>query len=210
MNELKFNEAGLIPAIVQDAGSGQVLMLAYMNSESLQKTIDSGETWFFSRSRGKLWHKGETSGHTQKVVNIRYDCDCDALLLQVEQHGPACHTGAAGCFYRTLWGVDASARADFLFELERIIGARKAERPKGSYVAGLFDKGVDRILKKVGEEAGEVIIAAKNEDRSELIYEAGDLMFHLLVLLAAKDVSVTEVLSELARRHMKRKEESDD
>jgi phosphoribosyl-AMP cyclohydrolase / phosphoribosyl-ATP pyrophosphohydrolase len=210
MRELKFNEAGLIPAIVQDAGSGQVLMLAYMNSESLQKTIDSGETWFFSRSRSTLWHKGETSGHTQKVVNIRYDCDCDALLLQVEQRGPACHTGAAGCFYRTLWGEDVFAHADFLFELERIIGSRRAERPQGSYVAGLFDKGLDRILKKVGEEAGEVIIASKNEDRSELIYEAGDLMFHLLVLLAAKGVSVTEVLAELARRHSNRKEENDD
>ncbi|MBS4022189.1 MAG: bifunctional phosphoribosyl-AMP cyclohydrolase/phosphoribosyl-ATP diphosphatase HisIE [Dethiobacter sp.] len=206
MTELKYNEAGLIPAIVQDVGSGRVLMLAYMNSESLQKTKETGETWFFSRSRNQLWHKGVTSGHTQEVVGIRYDCDCDALLVQVKQQGPACHTGAVSCFYRTLPGQEEHLACDFLFELERIIDNRKVQKPEGSYVAGLFAKGLDRILKKVGEEAGEVIIAAKNEDKNELVYEAGDLLFHLLVLLSQKGVSLSEVLAELERRHSQRNE----
>ena len=201
IKNLKFDEKGLIPAVVQDAQTGRVLMLAYMNEESLTKTVQSGETWFFSRSRNELWHKGATSGHIQTVRRIDYDCDGDTLLVQVEQKGAACHTGAATCFYQSLSGGEYLDEGNFLPELERIIAERKVNKPEGSYVATLFDKGLDRILKKVGEEAGEVIIAAKNEDRDELIYESGDLLFHLLVLLAEKDVAVAEVLSELARRH---------
>ncbi|MCW3491286.1 bifunctional phosphoribosyl-AMP cyclohydrolase/phosphoribosyl-ATP diphosphatase HisIE [Dethiobacter alkaliphilus] len=201
ITNLKFDQNGLIPAVVQDAETGRVLMLAYMNEESLKKTVETGETWFFSRSRNELWHKGATSGHIQKVRRIDFDCDKDALLVQVEQTGAACHTGAATCFYQSLSGAQNLDTGNFLPELERIIAERKVNKPEGSYVAKLFDKGLDRILKKVGEEAGEVIIAAKNEDRNELIYESGDLIFHLLVLLAEKDVAVSEVLSELARRH---------
>jgi phosphoribosyl-ATP pyrophosphohydrolase/phosphoribosyl-AMP cyclohydrolase len=171
-----------------------------MNADSLKKTLETGETWFYSRSRSELWHKGATSGHIQTVKRIDYDCDGDALLVQVEQHGGACHTGAASCFYRTLSG-EAPVSVNFLAELERIIAGRKIAKPAGSYTVKLFDGGLDRILKKVGEEAGEVIIAAKNQDRNELIYETGDLLFHLLVLLAQKDVALSEVLKELASRH---------
>lgn len=201
MTKLKFDDKGLVPAVVQDVHTGRVLMLAYMNEESLKKTIESGQTWFFSRSRQELWHKGATSGHIQMVKRIDYDCDGDALLVQVEQVGGACHTGASTCFYRTLSGETMAPADNFLAELERIIAERKVNKPEGSYVATLFDKGLDKILKKIGEEAGEVIIAAKNEDRSELIYESGDLLFHLLVLLAEKDVALSEVLCELAGRH---------
>jgi phosphoribosyl-AMP cyclohydrolase / phosphoribosyl-ATP pyrophosphohydrolase len=201
MTNLKFDRDGLIPAVVQDVFTGKVLMLAYMNSESLKKTLETGETWFYSRSRQELWHKGATSGHIQTVKRIDYDCDGDALLVQVEQVGGACHTGSSSCFYRTLSGDDTPVADHFLTELERIIAERKANRPAGSYVAGLFEKGLDRILKKVGEEAGEVIIAAKNPDRNELIYESGDLLFHLLVLLAEKEVALGEVVKELQRRH---------
>ncbi|MDW7685098.1 MAG: bifunctional phosphoribosyl-AMP cyclohydrolase/phosphoribosyl-ATP diphosphatase HisIE [Bacillota bacterium] len=200
MTTLKFDKAGLIPAVIQDVQTGRVLMLAYMNEESLKKTMETGQTWFYSRSRNELWHKGATSGHIQTVRRIDYDCDGDALVVHVEQTGSACHTGAATCFYRSLSDGDTKTE-HFLAELERIIAERKINRPEGSYVAGLFAKGLDRILKKVGEEAGEVIIAAKNEDRKELIYESGDLLFHLLVLLAQKDVALSEVLSELSRRH---------
>lgn len=201
MTELKYNENGLIPAIVQDVLTGKVLMLAYMNEESLKRTMETGETWFYSRSRRQLWHKGETSGHIQKVRRIDYDCDGDALLVAVEQNGAACHTGAASCFFRSLPGAEGEVGKNFLVELEEIISARKVMKPEGSYVAGLFDRGLDRILKKVGEEAGEVIIAAKNEDRYELIYETGDLLFHVLVLLVQKEVALSEVLAELSRRH---------
>ena len=187
---LKFDQAGLIPAIVQDLHTGRVLMLAYMNEESLNKTLASGETWFYSRSRQELWHKGASSGHTQTVKRIDYDCDGDALLVYVEQKGGACHTGATGCFYRTLTGEAVAVGQQFLPELEQIIAERKFNRPPGSYVSKLLNGGLDRILKKVAEEAGEVIIAAKNADREELIYECGDLLFHLLVLLAAQDVSL--------------------
>jgi phosphoribosyl-ATP pyrophosphohydrolase/phosphoribosyl-AMP cyclohydrolase len=207
VQKLMYDENGLIPAIIQDARDGRVLMLAYMNEEALQKTLEAGETWFYSRSRRKLWHKGETSGHTQAVRSIAYDCDADALLIQVEQKGSACHTGAASCFYRKLHMRGAVPEGSFLPELERIIAERKAEMPEGSYVAGLFRQGLDRILKKIAEEAGEVIIAAKNEEGNELIYECGDLLFHLLVLLAAKNITLAEISSELARRHRPDKSE---
>lgn len=201
MTKLKFAENGLLPVVVQDARTDRVLMLAYMNEEALQKTIATGQTWFYSRSRQELWHKGATSGHFQFVKRIDYDCDGDALLVQAEQVGFACHTGAASCFHRTLSGDESPVTATFLLELEQVIAERKATKPSDSYVAKLFAQGLDKILKKVGEEAGEVIIAAKNQDRTELIYESSDLLFHLLVLLAEKNVTLAEVLSELASRH---------
>ncbi|MBT9135794.1 MAG: Phosphoribosyl-AMP cyclohydrolase [Firmicutes bacterium] len=201
MTKLQFAENGLIPVVIQDALTERVLMLAYMNEEALQKTILTGQTWFYSRSRQELWNKGATSGHFQQVKRIDYDCDSDALLMRVEQVGNVCHTGATSCFYRTLFGDEFVVTANFLVELEQIIAERKVTKPAGSYTAKLFEQGLDRILKKIGEEAGEVIIAAKNQDRSELIYESSDLLFHLLVLLAEKNVALAEVLRELADRH---------
>ena len=192
---LRFDRDGLIPAIVQDVHSRQVLMLAYMNEESLQKTLATGQTWFYSRSRQELWHKGATSGHMQEVKRITYACDGDALLLEVEQPGGACHTGTVSCFFHTLAEIGEVPQENFLFVLENIIAQQKINRPTGSYTAKLFTGGWDRILKKIGEEAGEVIIAAKNRDRGELIYESGDLLFHLLVLFAEKWISLADVVA---------------
>lgn len=205
VEKLRFDEKGLIPVIVQDAGSKTVLTLAYMNEESLQKSLATKETWFWSRSRQQLWHKGETSGHTQRIVSMRYDCDGDALVVMVEPNGPACHTGAYSCFSQEVLTEtdDESVQADrfaILSELEELIAAREAERPEGSYTTYLFEKGVDKILKKVGEEAAEVIIAAKNRSREELRYEASDLIFHLMVLLREQKLPLDEVLTELQRR----------
>ncbi|MGK5510775.1 bifunctional phosphoribosyl-AMP cyclohydrolase/phosphoribosyl-ATP diphosphatase HisIE [Brevibacillus formosus] len=205
VEQLRFDEKGLIPVIVQDAGSKTVLTLAYMNEESLQKSLATKETWFWSRSRQQLWHKGETSGHTQRIVSMRYDCDGDALVVMVESNGPACHTGAYSCFSQEVFtDVDEEPvqvdRFVILSELEELIAAREAERPEGSYTTYLFEKGVDKILKKVGEEAAEVIIAAKNRSREELRYEASDLIFHLMVLLREQKLPLDEVLKELQRR----------
>ncbi|MBG9940440.1 bifunctional phosphoribosyl-AMP cyclohydrolase/phosphoribosyl-ATP diphosphatase HisIE [Brevibacillus formosus] len=205
VEKLRFDDKGLIPVIVQDAGSKTVLTLAYMNEESLQKSLATKETWFWSRSRQQLWHKGETSGHTQRIVSMRYDCDGDALVVMVEPNGPACHTGAYSCFSQeVLTDTDEEpVQADrfaILSELEELIAAREAERPEGSYTTYLFEKGVDKILKKVGEEAAEVIIAAKNRSREELRYEASDLIFHLMVLLREQKLPLDEVLTELQRR----------
>ncbi|NRS49330.1 bifunctional phosphoribosyl-AMP cyclohydrolase/phosphoribosyl-ATP diphosphatase HisIE [Brevibacillus sp. HB2.2] len=205
VEKLRFDEKGLIPVIVQDAGSKTVLTLAYMNEESLQKSLATKETWFWSRSRQQLWHKGETSGHTQRIVSMRYDCDGDALVVMVEPNGPACHTGAYSCFSQeVLTDTDDEPvqvdRFAILSELEELIAAREAERPEGSYTTYLFEKGVDKILKKVGEEAAEVIIAAKNRSREELRYEASDLIFHLMVLLREQKLPLDEVLTELQRR----------
>ncbi|MGF9910012.1 bifunctional phosphoribosyl-AMP cyclohydrolase/phosphoribosyl-ATP diphosphatase HisIE [Brevibacillus porteri] len=205
VEKLRFDEKGLIPVIVQDAGSKTVLTLAYMNEESLQKSLATKETWFWSRSRQQLWHKGETSGHTQRIVSMRYDCDGDALVVMVEPNGPACHTGAYSCFSQEVLtdADDEPVQADrfaILSELEELIAAREAERPEGSYTTYLFEKGVDKILKKVGEEAAEVIIAAKNRSREELRYEASDLIFHLMVLLREQKLPLGEVLTELQRR----------
>jgi phosphoribosyl-ATP pyrophosphohydrolase/phosphoribosyl-AMP cyclohydrolase len=213
MKQLKFNEQGLIPAIVQDVNSGQVLMMAYMNQEALDKTVASGQTWFYSRSRQCLWKKGETSGHIQAVQEIRYDCDQDTLLVLVEQTGAACHTGHYSCFYRTLDGQEKEpALFDaaqvyqgkegpaILLELMEVIRQRQKDRPEGSYTTYLFNEGIDKILKKVGEESAEVIIAAKNPDNSELIYEASDLIYHLLVLLVEKGIDITEIFTELRSR----------
>ncbi|MEH7772773.1 bifunctional phosphoribosyl-AMP cyclohydrolase/phosphoribosyl-ATP diphosphatase HisIE [Bacillus velezensis] len=198
-DELRFDEAGLIPAIVQDAASKEVLTLAYMNRESYEKTIETKETWFCSRSRGELWHKGATSGNTQKVKAIRYDCDQDALIVLAEPSGPACHKGSYSCFSSEK--ADAQDRFGILNELESVIAKRQAEMPDGAYTTYLFREGVDKILKKVGEEAAEVIIAAKNRDHEELKWEAADLLYHLLVLLREQSLPLDDVLDVLAKRH---------
>ncbi|AOU02455.1 bifunctional phosphoribosyl-AMP cyclohydrolase/phosphoribosyl-ATP diphosphatase HisIE [Bacillus velezensis] len=198
-DELRFDEAGLIPAIVQDAASKEVLTLAYMNRESYEKTIETKETWFYSRSRRELWHKGATSGNTQKVKAIRYDCDQDALVVLAEPSGPACHKGSYSCF--STEKADAQDRFGILNELESVIAKRQAEMPDGAYTTYLFREGVDKILKKVGEEAAEVIIAAKNRDHEELKWEAADLLYHLLVLLREQSLPLDDVLDVLAKRH---------
>ncbi|WP_243355032.1 bifunctional phosphoribosyl-AMP cyclohydrolase/phosphoribosyl-ATP diphosphatase HisIE [Bacillus litorisediminis] len=207
VNEIKFDENGLAPAIVQDFETKEVLTLAYMNKESLQKSIETKETWFYSRSRQELWHKGATSGHTQKIVSMTYDCDGDAIVVQVIPNGPACHNGTASCFTETFYEdetvAESSVSAEFLLELEKVVAQREAERPEGSYTTYLFEKGVDKILKKVGEEASEVIIAAKNRDHGELKWEAADLIYHLLVLLKEQELPFTEVLKVLKERHTK-------
>jgi phosphoribosyl-AMP cyclohydrolase / phosphoribosyl-ATP pyrophosphohydrolase len=200
---IRFDEKGLVPAIVQDADTKEVLTLAYMNQESLTKTLESGETWFFSRSRQELWHKGATSGNTQSVVSVKYDCDQDAVLVLVEPKGPACHTGAVSCFTEGVVTERTSSLADYqiLQTLEKLIIEREKDRPEGAYTTYLFEKGVDKILKKVGEEASEVIIAAKNRDKEELKWEAADLLYHLQVLLVEQGLPFTEVLKTLEERH---------
>ncbi|EGG31582.1 bifunctional phosphoribosyl-AMP cyclohydrolase/phosphoribosyl-ATP diphosphatase HisIE [Paenibacillus sp. HGF5] len=210
---IRWDAAGLVPAIIQDAESKQVLMMAYMNRESLRLTLESGETWFWSRSREELWHKGATSGNVQTVVSMTYDCDGDTLLLQVNPNGPACHTGQTTCFHNEITaqgqkrelanqGTAVSGeRFAVLAELEEVIAQREVERPEGAYTTYLFDKGVDKILKKVGEEASETIIAAKNKDNAELKLEVSDLIYHLLVLLQERKLPLDEIMDELSRRH---------
>jgi phosphoribosyl-AMP cyclohydrolase / phosphoribosyl-ATP pyrophosphohydrolase len=202
---VKFDEKGLIPAIIQDAETKEVLTLAYMNEESLAKTLETGETWFYSRSRQELWHKGATSGNTQSVVSVKYDCDQDAVLVLVEPKGPACHTGAVSCFSQEV-GERNSSLADYqiLQSLEQVIVQREQERPEGAYTTYLFEKGVDKILKKVGEEAAEVIIAAKNRDKEELKWESADLLYHLQVLLVEQGLPFKDVLKTLEERHKDR------
>jgi phosphoribosyl-AMP cyclohydrolase / phosphoribosyl-ATP pyrophosphohydrolase len=192
---VRFDEYGLVPAIVQDAHTREILTLAYMNAESLARTLETGQTWFWSRSRNELWHKGATSGNTQNVVALTTDCDNDALLVLVEPAGPACHTGARSCFdveHRDIGGL--------LNELYALIESRERERPAGSYTTYLFDKGLDKILKKVGEESAETIVAAKNDDRELFVGEVSDLLYHLLVLLVARRVSLDDVRVELTKR----------
>jgi phosphoribosyl-AMP cyclohydrolase / phosphoribosyl-ATP pyrophosphohydrolase len=208
--EIRFDEHELVPAIVQDAESGEVLTLAYMNRDSLQKTLDTGETWFWSRRRQELWHKGETSGNKQTVVSIRLDCDSDALLVRVHQKGVACHTGEYTCFHQTVEMPDAASRAEdagalgeVLGRLKRIIHERNVKRPEGSYTVKLLSGGVDRILKKVGEESGEVIIAAKNEKRDEILWESADLLYHLSVLWEVQGIGISDIARELAGREKK-------
>jgi phosphoribosyl-ATP pyrophosphohydrolase/phosphoribosyl-AMP cyclohydrolase len=205
IKSLKFDERGLIPAIVQDARTREVLTLAYMNEESLARTIETGETWFWSRSRHELWHKGETSGNTQSVVNLINDCDNDALVVLVNPAGPACHTGARSCFDSKPGDEDLGL---LLANLYKLIESRERERPDGSYTTYLFNSGLDKILKKVGEESAETIIAAKNDDVSRLTSETADLVFHLLVLLVARGVSLDEVRKELERRREAKQFES--
>jgi phosphoribosyl-ATP pyrophosphohydrolase/phosphoribosyl-AMP cyclohydrolase len=201
-DELKFNEQGLIPAVVQDAQTRQVLMMAWMNAESLAKTQESGETWFWSRSRGELWHKGGTSGNVQRVVEICYDCDADTLLVLVEPAGPACHTGEVSCFYRTITNHESRITPPFsLQQLYEIICSRKETSPESSYTASLFAGGEAKISQKVGEEATEVIVAALAQSRERLVEETSDLFYHTLVLLAAKGIALDEIVGELAKRH---------
>ncbi|MBM7551371.1 bifunctional phosphoribosyl-AMP cyclohydrolase/phosphoribosyl-ATP diphosphatase HisIE [Thalassobacillus pellis] len=206
LEEVNYDKDGLVPAIVQDARSKTVLTLAYMNKTSLQKTLDLGETVFYSRSREELWHKGESSGNTQKVTSIHYDCDQDALLVQVIPSGPACHKGDYTCFSEKLTDSQAQIpenRYAILDLLQEVLAKRKAESPEDSYTAALFQEGVDRIAKKIGEEAGEVIIAAKNNDPEELSMESADLLFHLFLLLTDRDVPFDKVLDVLVTRHDK-------
>ncbi len=196
-DEIRFDERGLIPAIVQDAATREVLTLAYMNRESLARTLETKQTWFWSRSRSELWHKGETSGNTQEVVSLALDCDRDAIIVAVKPAGPACHTGAVSCFET---GTQPPSLGLLLDQLYELIQGRERERPAGSYTTYLFEEGLDKILKKVGEESAETIIAAKNDDDARLTAEAADLVYHLLVLLVARGVSLTDIAHELGRR----------
>jgi phosphoribosyl-AMP cyclohydrolase / phosphoribosyl-ATP pyrophosphohydrolase len=204
--ELRWDAAGLVPVVIADATSGTVLTLAYASREAVERTLATGSTWLWSRSRGMLWNKGATSGNTQRVVSISVDCDGDALLYRVIPAGPACHTGALSCFATTqpLPGADeqpaGAAFAGAVAALARTIAERKANPPDDSRTARLFAGGVDRIGKKIGEEATEVVIAAKNADRGELVWETADLLYHLLVLLAERDIALDEVGAELSRR----------
>ena len=212
IEDVNFDAAGLIPAVVQDARTRRVLTLAYMNTESLAKTLESNETWFWSRSRSCFWHKGETSGNTQRVVDVLLDCDRDALTVLVVPNGPACHTGSESCFHNQIQSTHAVEDVpvagapnfgEVLDRLYELIESRRRDRPEGSYTTYLFDQGLDKILKKVGEEAAETIIAAKNDDRSALVKESSDLLYHLLVLLVERGLSLTEVRDELASRSKK-------
>jgi len=204
-------EIKLIPAIIQDYGTGKVLMLAYMSAESLKKSIRDGYTWFWSRSKKRLWKKGETSGNTQKIKEIRYDCDNDSLLIMVEQKGNACHTGNRSCFFRSLKdpqkdidfkkGVDTGPEgAHIIEELYRVIKSRISEGKKDSYTYSLHLKGLDEVLKKVGEESIEVVLAAKHQKKEDIIYEIGDLVYHLLGLMAEEDIKPADVFGELRAR----------
>jgi len=202
INVIRFDEQGLVPAIIQDAVSGKVLMLAYMNRESLQKTIETRKTWFFSRSRNQLWNKGETSGNFQRVKKMSYDCDGDSLLVEVEQTGPACHTGEKSCFYRELFKERDSLpiNHDIIYDLYERIVKRKQNPMEGSYTNYLFREGIDKILKKIGEETSEVIIGAKNNNKEELIYELSDLIYHSLVLMVQQNIKIEDLKQELTRR----------
>jgi phosphoribosyl-ATP pyrophosphohydrolase/phosphoribosyl-AMP cyclohydrolase len=235
IQNLKFDDRGLITAVVQDDDTEEILMVAHMNAESLAKTLQTGETWFWSRSRQELWHKGATSGATQRVVDLRLDCDGDALLVRVNPNGPACHTGESSCFFRGARDIDAAkseapvkaqekngpalkrvesqvslvnvAAMDLGIQLQdlfKLIQERKDQRPEGSYTSYLFNSGIDKILKKVGEESAETIIAAKNagddEGRKQLSSEISDLLYHLLVLMVERDVSLYDIAAELSAR----------
>ena len=202
---LNFDEKGLIPAVVQNASTKEVLMVAYMNSESLEKTVESGHATFWSRSRQELWEKGATSGNYMNVEEIRVDCDADCLLLLVNPDGPACHTGARSCFFRKLENgalkeFDKADSSDILQRLMEVTQDRKKNPKEGSYTNYLFQKGEDKILKKVGEEAAEVVIAGKNRSKSEISYETADLMYHLTVMLADNDMTWNDIFDELEKR----------
>lgn len=201
LNELKFDEKGLIPAIVVDAKSKDVLTLAYMNRESLEITLREGITCFWSRSRNELWRKGETSGNYQHVVSVTADCDKDALTVLVEKDGPACHLGAESCFHNPVFESD-ERHAFSLQSLMTLIEGRKTERKEGSYTTYLFDKGIDKMLKKVGEECTEVIIAGKANDKKETVYEIADLTYHIMVMMIEMGISLEEIHDELASRHV--------
>lgn len=207
IDDLKYDEAGLIPAVVQQEGTGEVLMVAYMNAESLAKTVETGSTWFWSRSRQTYWRKGESSGNVQNVREIRYDCDADTLLVIVDQVGDgACHTGERSCFYRVLEGSARPAEAphpeigEVLSGLFAVLQQRKAELPEGSYTTKLLTGKQDSLLKKIAEEAGEVIMAAKDGDRDHLRYEIGDLLYHVLVVMTREGLTLDDIADELEGR----------
>lgn len=190
--------SGLIPAIIQDAGSGVVLMLGFMNEDAVEATRSSGLVTFYSRSKERLWTKGETSGNYLELVSMSADCDQDSILIKALPKGPICHTGAATCFNES--NGSGSDPTDFLRQLESVIDDRRSEKPENSYVAKLFEKGINKIAQKVGEEAVELVIEAKDDDRERFTSEAADLLFHYLVLLRAKDISIRDVLSTLESR----------
>jgi len=220
ITELKYDENGLIPAIVYDAESGSVLMLAYMNAESLKISIDEGRTCFWSRSRKELWRKGESSGNVQFIVSIAADCDKDTLLVAVKKSGPACHTGADSCFFEEIYNSSSkqenqrsgssalsektNAQSSYfsLDTLHGIIEDRKINRVAGSYTTYLFEKGIDKILKKFGEESTEVIIAAKDDNKKETVYELADLVYHAMVLMTEMNIAPEDIRKELASRHV--------
>ena len=201
IDELKFDEKGLIPAIVVDAISKKVLTLAYMNKESLKISMEKGKTCFWSRSRNELWLKGETSGNYQHIVSITADCDKDALLVKVKKDGPACHTGADSCFNDLVYESDELSEFS-IDALAKLIQGRKTDKKEGSYTTYLFEKGIDKILKKVGEECTEVIIAGKADDKKETIYEISDLVYHVLVLMIEMGITPDDIKKELASRHV--------
>lgn len=197
--QLKFDEKGLICAVAQDCESGEVLMQAYMNLEAYEKTLETGYAHYYSRSRQKLWKKGEESGHLQEVVSVSLDCDGDCVLLRVRQTGAACHTGNYSCFFNTV--IEGGAGAEMLGRLQRVVEDRRDRPEEGSYTCYLFEKGVDKIAKKTGEEAVELVIAAKNGDKEEIVGECADLFYHTLVLLANAGVKLSDVCAELEERH---------
>ncbi len=202
IEKLKFDEKGLIPAIVVDDETSEVLTLAYMNKESLEISLEKKMTCFWSRSRQELWLKGETSGNYQHIVNITADCDMDALTVRVKKDGPACHTGKESCFFNTVFENEEIAPAFSVESLVKTIEGRKLDPKEGSYTTYLFEKGIDKILKKVGEECTEVIIAGKADDKAETIYEISDLMYHVLVLMIEMGISVDDIMKELSSRHV--------
>jgi len=203
IQDLKWDDRGLIPAVVQDAVSGEVLTVAYVSRESLEKTSELGETVFFSRSRQELWHKGATSGNTQQVVSVMADCDKDALVIRVRPRGAACHTGERSCFFEKIEEFspdEGSSLGLVLAELESLIAERRTKRPEGSYTATLFDKGLKKMLQKVGEESAEIIIAAMAGSRPETVHETSDLLYHLMVMLKEMDIPLDDVAAELKSR----------
>lgn len=201
IDELKFDENGLIPCVVVDADSKKVLTVAYMNEESLKISMEKGMTCFWSRSREELWLKGETSGNYQHLVSLTADCDNDALVAVVQKEGPACHLGTDSCFNNLIWKSDV--RSEFSMDgLYELLQGRKTDMPEGSYTTYLFDKGVDKILKKIGEESTEVIIAGKADDKKETVYEIADLAYHVMVLMVEMGIGVDDIRRELASRHI--------
>ena len=200
LSSIKFDDSGLVPVIAQDALSGRVLMLAYANAEALELSGKTGWAHYYSRSRGRLWKKGETSGNLQSVISINGDCDGDAVLYKVIPQGPACHTGEISCFFNLLAQLQESAGAEELVREYEVIKERQAQPQEGSYTCYLFSKGMDKIAKKVGEEAVEVVIAGKNGDKEEICYETADLLYHLMVLLAQQNISLYDVCAELKKR----------
>ena len=202
IKNLKYNSDGLIPAIITDAADGAVLMLGYMNAESLGITLEKKKVCFFSRSRQKLWLKGETSGNFLSVVSIKTDCDADTLLITAKPDGPTCHTGARSCFFEDIYEDEDAEQAFCLDDLMKLIEGRKTDPKEGSYTTYLFEKGIDKMLKKVGEECTEVIIAGKGGDRAEAIFEIADLTYHIMVMMTEMGISLDEVRAELASRHV--------